>query len=232
MLRSAGRLPDAVSRALAVATAYDMLVKGELLLRRRPDVRARRARDRDGAGRGRAVPAAGQPDRGLLHARGPDDRAARAGRRPRRGHRARAGGAAAGALYALAANATTAEHFAQLDAAAADDIGLAWRVAASRAARGDYDPEVVEALEERDPDPDAAMSALIVRRLAQPPRGQGGGLARPVRRPVGARRPGRWAPSSRRSGGPTSATCCCPSRRATSRRSPASPAAACSRCSA
>ena len=30
MLRSAGRLPDAVSRALAVATAYDMLVKGEL----------------------------------------------------------------------------------------------------------------------------------------------------------------------------------------------------------
>jgi aminopeptidase N len=36
-------------------------------------------------------------------------------------------------------------------------------VAASRAARGEYDPQVVEDLLERDPDPDAAMSALIVR---------------------------------------------------------------------
>ncbi len=56
--------------------------QGRALLRRRPDVRARRARDRDGAGRGRAVPAARQPDRRLLHARRPDGRAAQPGCRP------------------------------------------------------------------------------------------------------------------------------------------------------
>ena len=34
---------------------------------------------------------------------------------------------------------------------------------ATRAARGSYDPEAVEQLLERDPDPDAAVNALIVR---------------------------------------------------------------------
>ena len=67
------------------------------------------------------------------------------------------------ALIALAATATTPEHFARLDAAAKSNLGLAWRVAGTRAARGDYDPEAVERLLERDPDPDAAASALIVR---------------------------------------------------------------------
>ena len=70
---------------------------------------------------------------------------------------------AQGALFSLAANATTAEHFAQVDEAAADDLGLAWRVAGTRAARGDYDEAVVERLLERDPDPDAAVNALAVR---------------------------------------------------------------------
>ena len=162
MLRRACRLPDALTRALAVATAYDMLVKGELS-----------ADDALtcvlGVLETETVPGVVEPflrmatlvagfytpvhrigeQRGLVA-----DRAAVIAGNPE---------LAQGALFALAANATSAEHFARLDEAAADDIGLAWRVAATRAARGEYDPEDVERLQERDPDPDAAVSALIVR---------------------------------------------------------------------
>ena len=70
---------------------------------------------------------------------------------------------AKGALQELANNAVTAEHFAQVDEAAADDLGLAWRVATTRAARGEYDEDAVERLLERDPDPDAPFNALTVR---------------------------------------------------------------------
>ena len=82
---------------------------------------------------------------------------------------------ATGALARAGHNAVTAEHFAQVDEAAADDLGLAWRVATTRAARGEYDEDAVGALLERDPDPDAPFSALTVR-TARP-------LARPRRRP-------------------------------------------------
>jgi aminopeptidase N len=163
MLRSAGALPDAVSRALAVATAYDMLVKSEL------------SSDDAltcvlGVLETETVTGVVEPFLRLASLIAgfytPVDRMAE--QRSRVADRAaviaRAGDELQqGALYALASNATTAEHFAQLDKAAADNIGLAWRVAASRAARGEYDPEVVEELLERDPDPDAAMSGLIVR---------------------------------------------------------------------
>ena len=71
------------------------------------------------------------------------------------------------ALRTLAATATSDEHFARLDAAARDDNDLAWRVATRRAALGRYDEPAVEALLERDPDPDATMRALAVR-AAQP----------------------------------------------------------------
>ena len=70
---------------------------------------------------------------------------------------------APGALLELANNAVTAEHFAQVDEAAADDLGLAWRVATTRAARGEYDEDAVARLLERDPDPDAPFNALTVR---------------------------------------------------------------------
>ena len=70
---------------------------------------------------------------------------------------------AKGALQELANNAVTAEHFAQVDEAAADDLGLAWRIATTRAARGEYDEDAVERLLERDPDPDAPYNALTVR---------------------------------------------------------------------
>jgi aminopeptidase N len=67
------------------------------------------------------------------------------------------------ALRTLAAAATSDEYFRRLDAAAETDNDLAWRVATRRAALGRYDDDAVESLLERDPDPDAAMRALAVR---------------------------------------------------------------------
>jgi aminopeptidase N len=67
------------------------------------------------------------------------------------------------ALRTLAAAATRDEHFGRLDAAAESDNDLSWRVATRRAALGRYDDEAVEALLDRDPDPDAAIRALAVR---------------------------------------------------------------------
>ena len=162
MLTHAGRLPTPLSRALAVATAYDMLVKGELSAEdtltcilgvletetvvgvtepflRLAGLVAGLYSPVDKILERRAMVA----DRAAVLAANPDLRA--------------------GALQSLAANAVTDEHFSQLDEAAVDDFALAWRVQATRAARGFYDAEVVEQLLERDPDPDAEVSALIVR---------------------------------------------------------------------
>ena len=162
MLRNAGRLPEAISRALAVATAYDMLVKGELsadamltcvlgvletehvagvvetfLQLAGMVAGSYTSVDQIGAQRRRVA------DRAAVLARHPD--------------------LAKGALLAVADNAVTAEHFALVDEAAADDLGLAWRVAATRAAHGYYDDAHVGKLLERDPDPDAPFNALAVR---------------------------------------------------------------------
>jgi aminopeptidase N len=162
MLHRAGQLPEALSRALAVGTAYDMLVKGELgaeetltcvlgvleterlagvvepFLRLAGKVaRSFTPVDRMDSARSRIA------DVAAVLAQEPE--------------------LAKGALLELAGNAVTAEHFAQVDQAAADDLGVAWRVATRRAARGEYDEAAVEALVERDPDPEAAFSALAVR---------------------------------------------------------------------
>ena len=161
MLDSAGDLPDALSRALAVSTAWDMLVKGELstdelltcvlgVLRgeRSPGVvepflsMALRAADQ-------WSPAVAVPTQLARLAEVAASLAADADHRDP-------------ALRTLAASATTAEHFALLDAAAADNNDLAWRVLARRAALGEYDAAAVESLLERDPDPDARVRALGV----------------------------------------------------------------------
>jgi len=67
------------------------------------------------------------------------------------------------ALRTLAAAARSEEHLARLEEAATADVDLAWRVATRRAAIGQYDEATVEALLERDPDPDAPIRALAVR---------------------------------------------------------------------
>ncbi len=162
MLTHAGRLPTPLSRALAVATAYDMLVKGELsaedtltcilgVLERETVVGVTEPFLRlAGLVAGCYSPVDKILERRAMVA----DRAAALAANP---------DLRTGALQSLAANAVTEEHFAQLDEAAADDFALAWRVLATRAARGRYDPEAVEQLLERDPDPDAEVNALIVR---------------------------------------------------------------------
>ena len=162
MLERAGALPDPLSRALAVTTAWDMLVKGELATddvlgcvlgvlgtERSPGVvepflslalRAAELWTRPGA----------IPDRLERVAQ----RAAELADVPE--HRVPG-------LRTLAAAATSAEHRALLERAAADDTDLAWRVQARRAALGEYDADAVAALLERDPDPDAAVRAVAVR---------------------------------------------------------------------
>ena len=68
------------------------------------------------------------------------------------------------ALRALAASASTDEHWQTLERAAAEatDLDLAWRMAVRRAELGDYDEQAVRRLLESDPDPDAAMRRLAV----------------------------------------------------------------------
>ena len=66
------------------------------------------------------------------------------------------------ALNTLAWTASTPEQFDLLDAAAADDVDLAWRVLVRRASLGRYDEDAVRALLERDPDPEAQLRAYGV----------------------------------------------------------------------
>ena len=230
MLERAGALPDPLSRALAVTTAWDMLVKGELATddvlgcvlgvlgtERSPGVvepflalalRAAELWTRPGA----------VPDR--------LERVARAGRRAGRGARAPGAGAAHAGRGVRPPRSTST----LLEQAAADDVDLAWRVLVRRAALGEYDADAVAALLERDPDPDASAAGSggpgrpARRRTPRPRRGpscSSGGRCRPGRRPT------RWRPPS---GARPSTSCCCPGRTATSTRSSGSAAAAaCSR---
>jgi aminopeptidase N len=66
------------------------------------------------------------------------------------------------ALSTLAWTASTAEQFDLLDAAADDDVDLAWRVLVRRASLGRYDDDAVQALLARDPDPEAHVRAYGV----------------------------------------------------------------------
>ncbi|MFC4785208.1 aminopeptidase N [Nocardioides sp. MAHUQ-72] len=161
MLDAAGQLPDPLARALAVSTAWDMLLKGELstdeLLtcvlgvlstERSPGVvepfltLALRAAEQ-------WTPAVSVPTQ---LARVAESAAALAEDPELR----------APALRTLAAAATREDHVALLEDAAADDIDLAWRVQVRRAALGEHDPGAVAVLLERDPDPDARVRALGV----------------------------------------------------------------------
>jgi aminopeptidase N len=165
LLGSAGVLPDPLSRALAVTTAWDMVVQGELdaeaflaavldVLRveRSPGVvepfLALALRAAEQWSRPEVIPErlAGLADVAAALAEVPDHR------QP--------------ALRTLAACASTPGHLELLDAAAADDLDLAWRVLTRRAALGEHDDDAVERLLERDPDPDATVRALGVRAAA------------------------------------------------------------------
>jgi aminopeptidase N len=161
LLESAHQLPSALSRGVAVTTAWDMLMRGELsaadlvgcvtaVLRERPaesvvepylsllvDVADNWSPDalRDGLLERVAELCLGlamQPQH----------------RQP--------------ALRALADTAVTVDQIARLRAMAGDDIDLRWRTLTRLAEIDTVDPADVERLAEEDPDPDAWVKALAV----------------------------------------------------------------------
>jgi aminopeptidase N len=71
------------------------------------------------------------------------------------------------AARALARTATTEEQLNAARELATDDVDIEWRLLTRLAALGRYDPAAVEALAERDPDPDTRVRALAVE-SAQP----------------------------------------------------------------
>ncbi|MEP9383664.1 aminopeptidase N [Nocardioides sp. KR10-350] len=164
----AGRLPDVLSRALAVNGAWDRLFRGEL----------------GGAELVDRVCAVLQTERNP-YVVGPFlDLASIAAERwtapaAVEAQRARVAETALGladdpalrlpALQTLARHAGCDDQFDVVEAAAADDVDLAWRLMARRAELGEYDGDAAEALLARDPDPDAWVSALVARAAAPDP---------------------------------------------------------------
>lgn len=158
LLNDAARLAEPVDRAVAVGTAWDMLAKGELSTGDFLDCVLLVLATEQSPGVVEpffdlALRAAEQWSPGVLVPR----RLARlaevaAARADEPEHRT-------AALQTLAWAASTPEHFALLDAAAADDVDLAWRVLVRQAALGRYDEDAVAELLARDPDPDARVRA-------------------------------------------------------------------------
>jgi aminopeptidase N len=161
MLSHAAALPDAVSRAVAVATAWDMLAKGELSTGEVLDCLLSILEVEDSPGvvepfftlalqaAERWSPTPMVPRR---LARVAEVAAARVDDAELR----------TPALRTLAASASRVEHFELLDAEATSNTDLAWRVMTRRASLGRYDQEAVESLVDRDPDPEAHVRALGV----------------------------------------------------------------------
>ena len=162
LMERAGDLPDPISRALAGATAWDMVMKAET----------------------RAADVVGTLTRALVTETSPivvESFLALATRAAEQWAPldevpdlvAEVASTAAGltaqqefrqpALRTLAATATTDAHFATLRGPAETDRDLAWRVLARRAELGDYDEAAVTSLQEADLDPEAWVRALGVR---------------------------------------------------------------------
>jgi aminopeptidase N len=166
LLTSAGLLPSGLSRAVAVTTAWDMLLTADVS-----------AEEFVGCVTGvlpvettdsvvepflqLAVSAAEQwsPDavRDELRSSVADVCLALASTPSRR----------LAALRALARTATAPHQLDALRAAAGDDLDLRWRTLVRLAELGDYDQAAVDGLVGRDPNPDAWVRALAVR-AAQP----------------------------------------------------------------
>jgi aminopeptidase N len=154
LLRYAATLPEPVSRALAVGTAWDLLLNGELATGDLLDCVLSVLETEQSPGVvepcfALALRAAEQWSPTVLIPRRLARVAEVAARRADEAeHRA-------AALTTLAWAATTPEQFALLDAAAEQDVDLAWRTLVRRASLGRHNEEAVQALLERDPDPEA-----------------------------------------------------------------------------
>ncbi len=163
MLARIADLPDALSRALVVGTATQLLLLGELAPRDAARAVTRALATEDSPALVSSLISMGTQFTGRW-ASGSEAPALQA---------ALADAALAlshhevhrqSALRALAGNASTDEHWAALDdaAARAGDNDLAWRIATRRAELGDYDGAAIDRLLVSDPDPDASMRRLAV----------------------------------------------------------------------
>jgi aminopeptidase N len=159
LIDGAGQLPEPVNRAMAVATAWDMLRKGELESAATMECILGVLTTETSPAVGEAFLAMG---REVAEHWSP--LATIAGRVARVADTAAAlvdnPDLRQAALRVLAATSSTHEHEQQVEAA--DDIDLSWRLLVRRAERGQQDPEQVQALLDRDPDPDAWVRALQV----------------------------------------------------------------------
>jgi aminopeptidase N len=162
LLDSAAELPDALARAVAVVTAWDRLVSvglsaasfvkcaNAVLLAETADSviepfleRTVEAADRWAPDSARDGLLSSVADTCLVLAQ-------------------RTGSHRMVALRALARTAVTDAQLASLQEAAKDDVDLGWRALTRFAALGDADAQAVDALREKDPDPDAWVRALAV----------------------------------------------------------------------
>ena len=123
------------------------------------------------------------------------------------------------ALRTLAAAATTPEHFELLDREPPRTTSTSPGGCSSAGRRSAGTTRTaVQALLDRDPDPDAAVRALARARGPADRGGQGGGLGADLRGPGRARRARRSIEVAAPSGGPSSTTCWCRGPTATSRQ--------------
>jgi aminopeptidase N len=162
MLTSAGRLPSGLSRAVAVTTAWDMLLTAEVSAEEFVGcvTGVLPAETTDSVVEpflGLAVSAAEQWAPGAVRERllssVADVCLALASTPSRR----------LAALRALARTATSPHQLDALRAAAGDDLDLRWRTLARLAELGEYDQAAPDELAGRDPNPDSWVRALAVR---------------------------------------------------------------------
>ncbi len=166
MLEHICELPDALSRALVVGTATQLLLLGELAPRDAAGAVSRALATEDSPALVASLIAMGTQFTGRW-ASGNEAPALQAAFADAALALSRQEAHRQPALRALAGNASTDEHWAALEAAAgaatsAGDNDLAWRVATRRAELGDYDEAAVDRLLASDPDPDAGMRRLAV----------------------------------------------------------------------
>jgi aminopeptidase N len=167
LLSDAGRLPDPVSRVVAVSTALDMLAEGELSSGDVLDCTVAVLEQETVPGLvepllARALTVAEVWSPTVLVPRRLERLAGLALELVERDLGA---DVRAAALQTLAWTATTPEQFDRLDAAVAsapDDTELAWLTLTRRAALDRHDQDAVDALLARDPDPEARVRALGV----------------------------------------------------------------------
>ncbi len=162
MLKDAGTLPSSLSRALAVSTAWDMLVKAELSAADMVGCALSGIGGEDSAARiqdmlllamNAAELWAPADDRDRLYADIADACAPLAERESLRRE----------VLRTLARTATTDAHLDLVDAHTAGDPDLEWLYLIRLSELGRADQARVEDLESRDPDPESGISALAVR---------------------------------------------------------------------